>query len=251
MKIALCFSGHLRNFNLSVDNIIENIITPLKNNNTNEVDIFISTWDTNGQRHDNWSGSLDYIDEIKTKLNPKSFEIEKENRNYFVNNYSSLQYRNFSLCSSDTCSNASSMWYKAYKCFQLMKKYSESNNFIYDIVIRIRPDIIYHNKINYNNVLDCLKYNKILMPKWHGKYEEVTFQLMDHFTLGPYVLMEKYLSTYLDIPEFIKSNDIVHCAEGFLFGTIKKNNINITRSEISYSVIRKVINNEITYEKII
>jgi len=251
MRIALCFSGHLRNFNYAIDNIIENIINPLKNNDENTIDIFISTWDKNGLRSNKWQGDINYINEIENKLKPKIIEIENENRNYFIENYSSQQYKKFKLCSSDTCSNASSMWYKVYKSFQLVVKYSKENNINYDILVRIRPDIIYHNKLDYDTIIKNIKYDKIILPEWHEKYEQVTYKLMDHFFIGKYDLIKILFNTFNEIPDIIKLNNIVHSAEGFMYYIISKYNIDIFKMKISYSVIRNIINNNIIYEKII
>jgi hypothetical protein len=251
MKIALCFSGHLRNFNYAIDNIIENIINPLKNNDENTIDIFISTWDKNGLRSNNWQGDINYINEIENKLKPKIIDIENENRNYFIENYSSQQYKKFKLCSSDTCSNASSMWYKVYKSFQLVEKYSKENNINYDILVRIRPDVIYHNKLDYKTFINNFQNETIILPEWHGKYEEINHQIMDQFAIGKYEIMKKYFNTFENILEFIKTDNVIHCGEGFLYGTIQKYNINIKKYKISYSIIRKIIDNKLILDKMV
>lgn len=237
MKIALCFSGHFRNFNYSVGNIKSFIIRPLLSNN-HHVDIFCSFWDTNGFREESFGNNITDINIIKTIIDPKILDFEKFNANSF-NQYRSDQYLEYpNLCCINTSYDASSMWYKVNRCFQLMNQYSIENNIKYDIIFRLRPDIIYTKPIDINIILNAKYDNKLYMPIWHKKYENVTCQMMDHFSFGNYQTMSIYMNTYNVINNVITQKNYPHTAEGFLYYNLKLNNIIIERFNINYSVIR-------------
>ena len=54
------------------------------------------------------------------------------------------------------------------------------------------------------------------MPLWHGKYEEVTCKIMDHFAFGDYNSMKTYCTLYTKIDDIIQRNDSPFTPEGFL-----------------------------------
>jgi len=212
MKVAICISGHLRTFDQCISNIRENIFNPLRDNF--ETDIFLSTWNSNLD--------LSFIREDNIKI-----EVE----NFFSFNLGSINYLKYpTLCCHTTCDNATSMWYKCKKVFDMLTEK-------YDIILRIRPDIIYENKLDINLIKDSINNNKIYMSKSHGKYVEVTKHMMDHFFFGNVKIMSSAMSTYNNIPNYIKNDNIPHTAEGFLYESIK--NIEIERINFNYSVIRQ------------
>jgi hypothetical protein len=210
MKVAVCISGHLRTFNRCIDNIRENIIKPLKDNF--ETDIFLSTW--------NDFEEVEYLDkEIKVYFED-FFRFNSGSKNY-------LKYPN--LCCVTTCDNAKSMW---YKCKQVFDMTDDSH----DVIIRIRPDIIYEREIDINLIRECISTNKIYMSNFHGKYIEVTKGMMDHFSFGCREVMSVYMNTFQKIDEYVKDDNLTHTAEGFLFESIK--NIEIKYFDYKYSVVR-------------
>ena len=210
MKVAICISGHLRTFNKCIDNIRENIFNPLRNNF--ETDIFLSTW--------NDIKEIEYLDkDIKVHFED-FFAFNSESKNY-------LKYPK--LCCNTTCDNAKSMWYKCKKVFDMIED-------THDIIIRMRPDIIYEREIDIDLIKECLLKNKIYMSNFHGKYIDVTRGMMDHFSFGNRQVMSVYMNTFDKIDEYINDNNLVHTAEGFLFESIK--NIEIEYIDYKYSVVR-------------
>ena len=77
MKIAVCYSGMFRNFQNSVDNHIEHLISKY------DCDIYLSFWDTHGfnvvtTKFDsipNDNIDIESKNEILKKLNPENFEF--------------------------------------------------------------------------------------------------------------------------------------------------------------------------------
>ena len=224
-KIALCFSGEMRWFDRCIDNILETLINPLKEEF--DVDIFLSTW-------------VDDNDSIKeiiiSKLKPVVFEQELKRDSFFRNNYSNPNYKKNSLMCVSTPRRASSMWFKVSKSNELMLDYSEKNNIEYSCVFRLRPDIIYNEKINIELVKESINNDSIYMSKWNGLYEAVTFKLSDHFSFGSLKVMNVFQSVFENIKTF-NEKDITCSAEGYLNEQIK--DIDLKRIDFSYSVQRE------------
>jgi len=225
INIAICMSGHFRTYALCKQNIKTNIIDVLKNNGFN-VNLFLSSWDSQKSPNCDIEGFNNY-------------EFEPSKEEYFIKNFSTNDYLKYpGLCCNITSSNAISSFYKMYKSFCMSKEFENSNNINYDIIIRMRPDIIYNNPIDVGIIKKCLLKDSIYMPFSHGKYTIVTKYMMDHFFLGNRNTMEKNMLTYENINNIIKT-DCPHTFEGILWKQININSINIERFTYSYGIIRK------------
>jgi len=225
INVAICMSGHLRTHSLCKQNIKTNIIDILKKNGFN-VNLFLSSWDSeNSQNSD-----------LK-EFNIYEFEPTKEE--YFIKNYSTNNYLKYpGLCCSSTSSNSISSFYKMYKSYCMSKTFEKNNDIKYDIIIRMRPDIIYNNIIDIGIIKKSLLNDCIYMPVAHGKYTIVTKYMMDHYFLGNVNIMEKIMLTYENINNLI-TTDCPHTFEGFLWKQININNLSIERFMCSYGIIRK------------
>lgn len=229
IKISLCMSGHLRSYESCKENINKNIISVLKHHGF-EVDTFLSTWNNSS-----------YNNNEIIKNNFAQVKSEEYDKRVFVERYSTNQYLQFpGLCGHETASNASSMLYKMSDAFSLMEEYSKQQNKTYDVVFRIRPDIIYNGIIDIRLLKMCLLTNNncIYMPLFHGKYESVTKCIMDHYFCGDYESMKIIMNTYNDVSKLILT-DCPHTGEGFLWKHAQNNNLIIERFQCSYGVIRQ------------
>lgn len=230
INVALCMSGHLRTYDLCKQNIKTNIFDILKHKGFN-VNIFLSSWDTFSNN-----------DTQLTNFNIEGFnnyDFEPTKEEYFIKNFSTNDYLKYTgLCCNTTSSNAISCFYKMYKSFCMTKTFENINHIKYDIIIRMRPDIIYNNLIDIGVIKKCLLNDRIYMPFAHGKYTIVTKYMMDHYFLGNINTMEKVMLTYENINNIIKT-ECPHTFEGFLWKQVNINNINIERFMCSYGIIRK------------
>jgi len=75
---------------------------------------------------------MDYFDKFLKIYNPINYEVES---------YSEFLDKAEGGVPGDP---AFPQWYSLYKSVKMKKEYEEQNNFIYDIVIAMRPDIIFH-----------------------------------------------------------------------------------------------------------
>lgn len=161
MKVALCYSGLVKNFNDCVDSHKKFIIDKF------ETDIFIHTWSKIGSKtlpnwyNDNYSldkhieatesqDSVDikyFIDHIKIK----KILIEYPDIRYFYNKFHDDNNQKFF--------NNCMMHYSINKANALKTEYESDNNFKYDMVIRCRFDL-YFEKLIIENFIS----NTIYLP---------------------------------------------------------------------------------------
>jgi hypothetical protein len=231
-KIAICMSGHMRTFNSCYHNIKTNIIDTLEKNGC-ETNVFLSTWKDN---------VCDVqIDNLFTHKHVETTDVN------LFNKFKTTQFSRFpGLCGDGTSSNAASMWYKINDAFEMMETHAKENNKKYDIIIRLRPDIIYEFPVDINNIQQCLLTDSLFMPHFHGKYQNVTKTMMDHFFFGSYSVMKTIMKTYESIYIYLLENE-PHTAEGYLWSQICSNKINVKRFTCFYSCIRKTNIKEYVY----
>jgi hypothetical protein len=135
-----------------------------------------------------------------------------------------------------TSADAASMWYSVYTCFKAVEDYQTSNGFVYDVICRVRPDLLYDTPLDITEIEDIMKRDVIYMPKWRGKYYEVCHEIVDYFGMGNYNVMKHYMSTFFNIPKYLSSDEYIHTSEGYLLAQL--DGYNIERTNIQFSVQR-------------
>lgn len=148
MKIAVCFSGQMRTALESHKSIINFLGNQLSN-----VDFFFHTWDINTEK--TLFGDLrdepDYTFEDHVYISEllKIVKIYGPQK-YIVENHK--EYINSVRCKE----NNPSLWYSWYKSLMLVKDFEKENNFEYDVVLKMRFDIIYEPSLVLDDLL--IKY---------------------------------------------------------------------------------------------
>lgn len=245
MRIAVCMSGNLRNFDKNFYKW-ENFIKQFN------PDMFLHIWDFSGLKNSTDPGSkeyqqYDYEDLIPfTKNDLYNYGFKKvEIENFFPTAYNKFfeetkLLRIFKELSTDgydpiswepknTEINFFSMWYKRWKCFDMMNVYSRQNNITYDLVIYCRPEIsiMYEDETIWQEI----PKNFLLLPanlqqnKDDNLYLWVT-PLRDTAAIGSFELVREYCSFYPRLETFIrkhKINRIFH--EEFLYKYLEELNI--------------------------
>lgn len=168
-KIAICFSGHLRNFvTKELPEFISNVGRLIDSGY--QVDCFFSIWDTYNTGTARYS-SGDYgnvnISELREQLkalNVKSIEVENYDEvkhNFYLSNFHpTIEAERPQIISSDGILYSTPMFYKMYKCNLLKKNYESEHHFEYDIVIRYRANIKLINPLNITPIKPNTIYNQ-------------------------------------------------------------------------------------------
>ena len=191
LKIALCVSGR-------IDKNMEKIYMSWKKNLLDyyNVDIFMNINETN-----------DFINNI---IKPKKYVIFNENINVdnLLDKYSNL------------------MFYRIYECNKYSIEYENKNNFKYDIIIRIRSDIILNKKL----YLSSFNENYVYFPVLKDKFDSTNNYgngVTDQLFLANRKNMNKITDIYLDLDKkYLKINCKI--PEVTLYYYLKINKVNIS-----------------------
>ena len=198
MKVALCFSGKLGDWKECSESIIKNIISPLK------PDIFLSTWDDEP-----------YEDFVKF-YKPASWQAINFEETMKLLKPENLAYEpNAGLIPMLACIKAVNSIFQRYQ--QLKKK-------DYDLVIRLRPDVMVLEQIKKHEIKDCLKNKNILLPLFESDniydheeelkkefsfsfvYDKASLpnQINDQIAIGRPEQMNKYMNSLMSVGMAIK-----------------------------------------------
>ena len=131
MKVAVCISGQLRNWQISKDNQLWFWTTI--NRPELQVDYFTHTWTYSQDRE---GVSQEYINR----------DIPEEEYLEFLDFYKPKKHRQDSFKTKYFVSNDhwSSLFYSYAQSLLMKREYEIENNFTYDIVIKSRPDVAFN-----------------------------------------------------------------------------------------------------------
>lgn len=192
-------SGKLGEWESCARSIRENIIEPLN------PDIFMSTWDDEDYRY--------FTNYYKPKrINILNYEESKP----AIKNLTSD-------CPQGISPGLLPMLYNMHACNKLRNSYSKSNKIKYDLIIRLRPDILVLEQIKKHEIEDCIKNKLIRLPYFESSntynheeelkkefafsfiYDKASLpnQINDQLAIGPPKEMEKYMCASKRIREAI------------------------------------------------
>lgn len=196
MKIALCLSGQMRTYKMCYNNLKKHILEPFN------PDVFIHTWSKTGivtkvKLLSIFQGNQQVTEkELQKMYSPKNMVIE-DFHNSYLEEIEGVRYPEILTKYVPPPGRASlPMYYKIKKCNDLKCEEENKNNFKYDLVIRLRPDL---------NILEplpgeVLDNSHIL---WHsGKYIDTGFMLSDRFAVSNSQNMDYYSSVFDKLNEY-------------------------------------------------
>lgn len=214
MKVALCLSGHVRNFIDCKSSFVEQVV------NKYNPDIFVHTWDEYGygrngsptnpinektllaiekNKHLGLSSNTEFLRgtpkvnfDILSDLNVKEMCVE---------NYDDIEDEIVKIAEKvkvkwdiDYPPNFISALRKIKLCNDLRKKYQEINNVDYDIIVRSRFDLIYYGIILEETEL------------FHTPISQSYHAVSDIFSYSPSNLMDKFCTFYDCLNEYNEQN---------------------------------------------
>jgi hypothetical protein len=164
IKIAVCLSGQSRYWKLASENI-----KSFFNYNNVQTDYFIHTWDTNTWRkpktHHGVFENIKHNDYqlIKDEFNPIFIEQEEFNQEKYLYAWDP-------------------MFYSFWKSVMFKREHEITENFIYDVIIKARLDVVYdlNKKINFDNIIPGMCYTSVPINKFsyefnYNNFDDVIF----------------------------------------------------------------------------
>ena len=234
MKIAVCISGQLRQWQMAVDN--QKWFWSTANLPNVEVDYFAHTWtyswDRTGCSQQYNSRNIDEaeLNEFKQAYELKGFKVDSKSQQEFRGN-----------------DHWSSLFYSMAVSLNLKREYELENNFEYDVVVKSRPDVLFRpdgtlnipklvnnciyvnpggimvNEFNMYNLNDIVflgnSYSMDLLPNLYFARQNA---INDHniqnvknvHPIGPGVFMHEYFRDYGITPIFENSFSQILLKEG-------------------------------------
>jgi hypothetical protein len=136
--------------------------------------------------------------------------------------------------------NQQSCFWNDKKNFEMIEKYQKDNNINFDIICKIRSDMIFRN-FNTNFIKDnsedkILRYKHLMdIRYWGHVYRNTPTLISDAFCYGNYKSMKIYCNTY----EFFKNEYIK--SKGIYCPTFE---LLLTDSLLNYTIVMHYIRNE-------
>ena len=228
MKVALCISGHLRKFDQTFNSLYKSILSKYN------PDIFIHTWDKLGFSCRFKTDSV--LNETSTKLslinklyNPKKLIIESSD---FVETLKQEgnKYAPHLINEPKHVGHMSSMFYKIYACNAIRKNFELENNISYDWIIRCRPDLLFHEKVD---IPANKQENTIWLPQFICNAGWYT----DQFAIADSDSMDLYSSIYFDLPEYFNKK-MEYYPEKFVFWALNEKNLKVDFLNTKFEILR-------------
>ena len=192
MKIALCISGQMRTFRECYKNLNKNIINKLK------PDIFIHTWKYSGittKASKDEKGEEITYDLLNELYTPKKAVIEEFKKEY-SQEINGIKIPKILIEKREKFYKGQlPMFYKMYECNKLKFKYEKENNFKYDAVIRLRPDLKICGKLPK-------KIFKQLDVIWTEGIADKRYRRSDRFAISNSSNIDYYVSVWEHLNEY-------------------------------------------------
>jgi hypothetical protein len=212
MKIAVCFSGQIRT-GIQTSPNIKRFIGELWDN----CDFFVHTWNYESYK----SFSKSSINNIQLLPRQNHF-ITTEKIETFSSCYDPkvIVVENFEDYTITQPRNINPIWYSTSESFKIMEKYSTEHDIKYDIVIKIRPDVIFGKNRKLINEVNL--YEKDPTVLYSDIYNEMrlddVFWILNFENACKMYTVFDYIKTNMTeeqderktMLEFLKGNNIIN-----------------------------------------
>lgn len=199
MKIAICFSGEIRTGTTCAPNILRYIGDLLPN-----CDFFVHTWDTETLSFYNQAPvPVQTPYKVKDKktfsdfyacYNPLVMVVEP----YFLSKAASPRWASWRV-NPKTGRPGFALFDSIRAVNDMKKQHEEKHGFVYDIVVRIRPDLIFRSDKNLKEDIDLLLHDRMFITANHlGMWGEK--HLEDIFWIGNSYVIDQ-LATFNEVRE--------------------------------------------------
>lgn len=243
MKIAVLFSGHIRTFKLCEESIL-NFFKPL-NAPSLHADFFVSTYDKKYELSQSLNLVYKEIDlniidipKIYNNFNLTQYEIHSNDK---LKHIFTEEYEKFDPNMKHVFEQAFLQYYKLNLGVSMIDQYALFNNIKYDVLIKIRNDVVLKSNENLN--LSNIKTSIIL---GYNDTNNNSYILNDQLLITSFSnfknLLLNIMEEFYNMKCHLSSKNIPH---GILSGGIHKTNLNIEKQSLVSHIVR--LNDIITH----
>lgn len=229
MKTALLISGQIRNAKECYPSLYEHIIKPY------QADVFVDTWLPNNYTLDHRGQYIPNdmsVDEVLREYRPKLSTFEDFDTSRLIQALSKVNIENRkaydgSWAHETIVPNIFYMYYKVWRCFDLMKNYESLNEVKYDLVIRMRFDL----QFDEFPMIKDLAPSSVYVPSG----SDHRGGLNDLLAYGDNASMERYCLLFPSLFNYANSGMGFH-PESVLRQHIEISKIKIERFDLKYKL---------------
>ena len=224
MKIAVLITGKLDYFKETYNNINDRLLSFL-----GDYDVFISTWDLPEQ---------DKTDLISL-YNPKVLDIEtfNENTKYLIHNHSAYQ-KALDIEPKYGTRNSLYMWYKINRGLNLIKEYSLFDNTKYDLIIRLRTDFFFTNRLDLDSINKALDKTIIIGPHVDHMSHLGAPHASDNFFIIHKDYIDNFSQFYFNYSDLWNVNKYIS-PEHLYYEYLKNSNINFLQTNLKFGRVHE------------
>lgn len=199
MKSALLLHGHMRTFDKCFPELEKNLLSKYS------PDIFIHTWNLLDSTTASWykgeTSESSYVneDEIIKTYNPKNIIVEAQRMPDETNK----------LINSSNLFGFSCMYESLSKSCDLKSQYEKKNEFKYDLVIKIRPDIFLQSEFPTFEINELERYDIFIAGNKKNSHPKSIddYLAVDIINAGKSENMDKTCDLYYNIKSYFSEEN--------------------------------------------
>ena len=258
MKIAVCFSGTLRQFKTCYKTFKEHIIDA----NSCDIDMFFSTWKSKVRHFKKQVSDEGPFKEAVDLYSPVAFSKEVYDQAKRLELYKSSRMDEFQkeaqefhkckskhrkdkcrFCGTNNIHNQIGQLYNIWRANELKKKHEKENGFEYDLVMRTRFDNYFFSSLT-DSQAERISNGSIWIPYGFDDLPEYGGGMNDQLAIGTSKAMDAYSDMYPNMYKYAMSH--MQSKEGYgvphrtVLDAAKDNNLNVERFWLKYVICKKL-----------
>lgn len=210
MRIAVLVFGRLNKCVEHCDNIINSIGIE------HTIDFFLSSDNSSKDLLDNFINLYNPVSWINDKINHNCYDLEK-----YQTTRGDVSVNNM-LCH----------FINKQRVYTLLENYVEKTNTKYDIILSIRIDLVFYEKIIFINEIE---ENTIYIPRG---YDYGCNTITETTAYGNISVMKKYMNIIQNINYILDTDKSLLYPESLNFANIILNELKICRYDLKYDIIK-------------
>lgn len=227
IKVAVLMLGNMRSFNVTTKNL-DNYLFKLYN-----CDLYVMTYDKrfNSKYSDSVKEEIITEDAIRNQYGQYIKHITIIGQDRFLEHYDKIIDKKYAF--GDLLDRLYTIQKLSMTAYDIFNGECVRNNRKYDVIIKIRPDILIKDRFILNTTLND---HQIIIPA-----NDSGGCFNDHIAYGRPNVMKKYFTYYRKFKEMDESNACdVSIVESGLRKHLENEHVEIIRDPIKYDIIRDI-----------
>lgn len=236
-RVAVLMMGNMRSYNVTAKNLLLFLLEPYN------CDLYLTTY----TKRFNFKGDAVLREEIVNEnqirgaYGPRLKHLVIVNQDSFTSKYESISGKHYAF--GDGLSRFYTIQKLAFLAYEVFRGECVRNKRTYDMIIKIRPDIMLKEKFPLNMNITS---NQLIVPT-----NDSGGGFNDQIAYGKHRVMEKYLGYYKNFGDIDRLDNGRACDVSIVESGLRKNmetlGIEIIRINIHYIILRDIKPQKVVY----